>query len=234
MVTGGDSGDGERSPGQFFHVGSTLESSASRGAEMHPLGMWVLDSGAAWTMTPRKDLLDKVGPAPIPEVHSASGHSLKVMGAGRAVLRGADGKPVVLRDVLLVPDLKANLISLRKLAKQGVSTCTDGPHTFTAMQGSRVLWELHQSKDLHQSMWQLPAFPWSSAMGRGVFCGWRRGSECFFAVRGNRLGDCSPSSWAHCYALTAAAGEAGSSGGFEADRTAPIQQLCDLPCEQVH
>ena len=47
-----------------------------------------------------------------------------------------------LSDVLLVPDLKANLISLRKLAKEGVSTCTDGPRTFKAQLGSRVLWDL--------------------------------------------------------------------------------------------
>ncbi|CAI7866777.1 unnamed protein product [Closterium sp. NIES-54] len=39
--------------------------------------------------------------------------------AGRAAFKGADGKPVVLHDVLLVPDLKANLISLHKLAKAG-------------------------------------------------------------------------------------------------------------------
>ncbi|CAI7922684.1 unnamed protein product, partial [Closterium sp. NIES-54] len=73
--------------------------------------------GAAWTMTPRKELLDDVRAAPINEVCSASGHALKVAGAGRAAFKGADGKPVVLHDVLLVPDLKANLISLRKLAK---------------------------------------------------------------------------------------------------------------------
>ncbi|CAI7908928.1 unnamed protein product [Closterium sp. NIES-54] len=44
------------------------------------------------------------------KVCSASGHALKVAGAGRAAFKGADGKPVVLHDVLLVPDLKANLI----------------------------------------------------------------------------------------------------------------------------
>ncbi|CAI7899317.1 unnamed protein product, partial [Closterium sp. NIES-54] len=93
--------------------------SAKVRAELHPLDYWVLDTGAAWTMTPRKELLDDVRAAPINEVCSASGHALKVAGAGRAAFKGADGKPVVLHDVLLVPDLKANLISLRKLAKTG-------------------------------------------------------------------------------------------------------------------
>ncbi|CAI7803402.1 unnamed protein product [Closterium sp. NIES-53] len=114
----------ERTAGQFFHIGEQGElgdASAKVGAELHPLDYWVLDTGAAWTMTPRNELLDDVRAAPINEVCSASGHALKVAGVGRAAFKGADGKPVVLHDVLLVPDLKANLISLRKLAKAGVS-----------------------------------------------------------------------------------------------------------------
>ncbi|CAI7907521.1 unnamed protein product, partial [Closterium sp. NIES-54] len=113
----------ERTAGQFFHIGEQGEQGdafAKVGAELHPLDYWVLDTGAAWTMTPRKELLDDVRAAPINEVCSASGHALKVAGAGRAAFKGADGKPVVLHDVLLVPDLKANLISLRKLAKAGL------------------------------------------------------------------------------------------------------------------
>ncbi|CAI7849120.1 unnamed protein product [Closterium sp. NIES-54] len=90
-------------------------------------------------MTPRKELLDDVRAAPINEVCSASGHALKVAGAGRAAFKGADGKPVVVHDVLLVPDLKANLISLRKLAKAGVSTSTDGARTYKGQLGNRVL-----------------------------------------------------------------------------------------------
>ncbi|CAI7880450.1 unnamed protein product, partial [Closterium sp. NIES-54] len=153
----------ERTAGQFFHIGEQGEqgdASAKVGAELHPLDYWVLDTGAAWTMTPRKELLDDVRAAPINEVCSASGHALKVAGAGRAAFKGADGKPVVLHDVLLVPDLKANLISLRKLAKAGVSTSTDGARTYKGQLGNRVLWDLHESKDVYRSMWQLPALAW--------------------------------------------------------------------------
>ncbi|CAI5970089.1 unnamed protein product [Closterium sp. NIES-65] len=125
----------ERTAGQFFHMGDKGEqgdASAKARAELHPLDYWVLDTGAAWTMTPRKDLLDD----------------------------GADGKPVVLHDVLLVPDLKANLISLRKLGKAGVNTNTDGARTYKGKLGNRVLWDLHESKDVYRSMWQLPALAW--------------------------------------------------------------------------
>ncbi|CAI7916910.1 unnamed protein product [Closterium sp. NIES-54] len=89
-------------------------------------------------MTPHKELLDDVRAAPINEVCSASGHALKVAGAGRAAFKGADGKPVVLHDILLVRDLKANLISLRKLAKAGVSTSTDGARTYKGKLGNRA------------------------------------------------------------------------------------------------
>ncbi|CAI7874298.1 unnamed protein product, partial [Closterium sp. NIES-54] len=156
----------ERTAGQFFHIGEQGEqgdASAKVGAELHPLDYWVLDTGAAWTMTPRKELLDEIRAAPINEVCSAFGHALKVAGAGRAAFKGADGKPVVLHDVLLVPDLKANLISLRKLAKAGVSTSTDGARTYKGQLGNRVLWDLHESKDLYRSMWQLPALAWHGA-----------------------------------------------------------------------
>ncbi|CAI7801953.1 unnamed protein product [Closterium sp. NIES-53] len=155
----------ERTAGQFFHIGEQWEqgdASAKVGAELHPLDYWVLDTGAAWIMTPRKELLDDVRAAPINEVCSASGHALKVAGAGRAAFKGGDGKPVVLHDVLLVPDLKANLISLRKLAKAGVSTSTDGARTYKGQLGNRVLWDLHESKDVYGSMWQLPALAWHS------------------------------------------------------------------------
>ncbi|CAI7862791.1 unnamed protein product [Closterium sp. NIES-53] len=95
----------ERTAGQFFHIGEQGEqgdAAAKVGAELHPLDYWVLDTGAAWTMTPRKELLDDVRAVPINELCSASGHALKVAGAGRAAFKGADGKPVVLHDVLLV------------------------------------------------------------------------------------------------------------------------------------
>ncbi|CAI7812070.1 unnamed protein product [Closterium sp. NIES-54] len=53
----------ERTAGQFFHIGEQGEqgdASAKVGAELHPLDYWVLDTGAAWTMAPRNELLDDV------------------------------------------------------------------------------------------------------------------------------------------------------------------------------
>ncbi|CAI7893987.1 unnamed protein product [Closterium sp. NIES-53] len=142
-------------PESFFHIGEQGEqgdATAKVGAELHPLDYWVLDTGVAWMMTPHKDLLDDVRAATINEVCSASGHALKVAGAERAAFKGADGKPVVLHNVLLVPDLKASLISLRKIAKAGVSTSTDGAHTYKGHLGSWVPWDLHEGKDVYRSI----------------------------------------------------------------------------------
>ncbi|CAI7902345.1 unnamed protein product [Closterium sp. NIES-54] len=75
----------ERTAGQFFHIGEQGEqgdASAKVGAELHPLDYWVLDTGAAWTMTPRKELFDDVRASPLNEMCSASGHALKVAGVG--------------------------------------------------------------------------------------------------------------------------------------------------------
>ncbi|GJP33789.1 hypothetical protein CLOM_g18299 [Closterium sp. NIES-68] len=158
-------GNEERNAGQFYHVCDKDDSGtavARAGEELHPLDMWVMDSGAAWTMTPRKDLLDAVRAPPISEVRSASGHAVKVAGVGRAAFRAPDGGLVVLKDILLVPGLKANLISLRKLGQAGVSTTTNGSKTFKGLRGDRVLWDLHESRDVFRSMWQIPALIWES------------------------------------------------------------------------
>ncbi|CAI7749655.1 unnamed protein product [Closterium sp. NIES-54] len=75
----------ERTAGQFFHVGDEGvqgDGSAKDGAEMHLLDFWMLDTGAAWMMTPRKGLLDDLCAAPICEVCSSSTDTLKVAGVG--------------------------------------------------------------------------------------------------------------------------------------------------------
>ncbi|CAI7910007.1 unnamed protein product [Closterium sp. NIES-54] len=107
---------------------------------------------------------------------------------------GADGKPVVLSDVLLVPDLKANLISLRKLAKCGVSTSTNGAKTFTGQLGKRVLWDLHESRDICESMWQLPVTSWGKEGGSQGKCNAIAAEELKVSARGGE----TDSMTAHC------------------------------------
>ncbi|GJP31582.1 hypothetical protein CLOM_g13578 [Closterium sp. NIES-68] len=48
---------------------------------------------------------------------------------GKAMFKGADGKMVGLKNVLWVPNLAANLISVRRLQKAGMDTSSKGSKT---------------------------------------------------------------------------------------------------------
>ncbi|CAI7881737.1 unnamed protein product [Closterium sp. NIES-53] len=81
---------------------------------LHSLDYWVIDSGATYNMTPRADLLTELEPSPVKHVISALGQRAEVKGTGKAMFKGADGKMVGLKNVLWVPNLAANLISVRR------------------------------------------------------------------------------------------------------------------------
>ncbi|GJP62421.1 hypothetical protein CLOP_g19487 [Closterium sp. NIES-67] len=80
---------------------------------LHSLDFWVIDSGATYSMTPRADLLTELEPSSVKHVTSALGQRAEVKGMGKAMFKGADGKMVGLKNVLWVPNLAANLISVR-------------------------------------------------------------------------------------------------------------------------
>ncbi|CAI7866763.1 unnamed protein product [Closterium sp. NIES-53] len=78
---------------------------------------------------------------------------------GKAMFKGADGKMVGLKNVLWVPNLAANLISVRRLQKAGMNTSSKGAKTYTARLGERLLWDLHEDRDVYNEMWQIPVVP---------------------------------------------------------------------------
>ncbi|CAI7924302.1 unnamed protein product [Closterium sp. NIES-53] len=160
----------DRFPGQFFF----LSTQASAGPEkdegfeepaavgkvtLHSLDYWVIDSGATYSMTPRADLLTELEPSPVKHVTSALGQRAEVKGMGKAMFKGADGKMVGLKNVLWVPNLAANLISVRRLQKAGMDTSSKGAKTYTARLGERILWDLHEDRDVYNEMWQIPVVP---------------------------------------------------------------------------
>ncbi|GJP77874.1 hypothetical protein CLOP_g8207 [Closterium sp. NIES-67] len=172
-MKGGDYETGpseDRYPGQFFFV-STQAAAAAGGVEgieepatvgkvtLHSLDFWVIDSGATYSMTPRADLLTELEPSPVKHVTSALGQRAEVKGMGKAMFKGADGKMVGLKNVLWVPNLAANLFSLRRLQKAGMDTSSKGSKTYTARLGERKLWDLHEDRDIYNEMWQIPVVP---------------------------------------------------------------------------
>ncbi|CAI7755610.1 unnamed protein product [Closterium sp. NIES-53] len=133
-------------------------------------------------MTPRADLLNEIDKTSVIEMNSGCGYKMKVVGIGKAAFKGADGKPFVLEDVLLVPELKGNLISLRQMGIAGVCTATNGHETFTGKLGNRVLWDLNENKDVHDELWHVLVVPWKEVVHvkQNVVCSCKR--ECATAA----------------------------------------------------
>ncbi|CAI7800586.1 unnamed protein product [Closterium sp. NIES-53] len=126
---------------------------------LHSLDYWVIDSGPTYSMTPRVDLLTELEPSSVKHVTSALGQRAEVKIMGKAMFKGADGRMVGLRNVLWVPNLAANLISVRRLQKAGMDTSLKGAKTYTARIGERVLWDLHEDRNVYNEMWQTPVVP---------------------------------------------------------------------------
>ncbi|CAI7860030.1 unnamed protein product [Closterium sp. NIES-53] len=87
------------------------------------------------------------------------GQRAEVKGMGKAMFKGTDGKMVGLKNVLWVPNLAANLISVRRFQKAGMDTSSKGAKTYTARLGERILWDLHEDRDVYNEMWQIPMVP---------------------------------------------------------------------------
>ncbi|CAI7921194.1 unnamed protein product [Closterium sp. NIES-54] len=104
----------DRFPGQFFFVSTQApagpekdegfeEPAAVGKVTLHSLDYWVIDSGATYSMTPRADLLTELEPSPVKHVTSALGQRAEVKGMGKAMLKGADGKMVGLKNMWQIP-----------------------------------------------------------------------------------------------------------------------------------
>ncbi|CAI7793479.1 unnamed protein product [Closterium sp. NIES-53] len=98
-------------------------------------------------------------PSPVKHMTSALGQRAEVKEMGKAIFKGADGKMVGLKNVLWVPNLAANLISVWRLHKAGMDTSSKGAKTYTARLGERILWDLHEDWDVYDEMWQIPVVP---------------------------------------------------------------------------
>ncbi|CAI7875755.1 unnamed protein product [Closterium sp. NIES-54] len=107
---------------------------------LHSLDYWVIDSGTTYSMTPRADLLTELEPSPVKHVTSALGQQAEVKGMGKAMFKGADGKMVGLKNA-------------------GMDTSSNGAKTYTARLGERILWDLHEDRDVYNEMWQIPVVP---------------------------------------------------------------------------
>ncbi|CAI7876044.1 unnamed protein product [Closterium sp. NIES-54] len=126
----------DRFPGQFFFVSTQASASPEK------------DEGFE-----EPEAVGKV------TLHSLDYWRAEVKGMGKAMFKGADGKMVGLKNVLWVPNLAANLISVWRLQKANMDTSSKGAKTYTARLGERILWNLHKDRDVYNEMWQIPVVP---------------------------------------------------------------------------
>ncbi|XP_017420409.2 uncharacterized protein LOC108330436 [Vigna angularis] len=77
--------------------------------------IWYLDSGCSTHMTGRKDWFVRMQGVEHEKIRFADNNNLEAEGSSRVVLRGEDGREVIIEKVLYVPGLKTNLLSLGQL-----------------------------------------------------------------------------------------------------------------------
>ena len=78
---------------------------------------WVVDSGATKHICANKDMYTSFEEGEDRIYLAAQSQTAKVLGKGKVVLKLTSGKTLALNDVLYVPDIRANLISVSLLGK---------------------------------------------------------------------------------------------------------------------
>ncbi|MCO5602817.1 hypothetical protein L7F22_056956 [Adiantum nelumboides] len=83
--------------------------------------IWYFDSGASRHITSRKDLFCSLDAAPTgKKVTCANNASYPIKGVGKILITISDGSDLCLPDVLYVPGIKKNWLSVSSLAKNGL------------------------------------------------------------------------------------------------------------------
>lgn len=87
--------------------------------------LWYIDSGATSHMTNNRAAFKSLVLKKLPDVTLANGRGTKAFGIGTVITKCLDGNNketnVELRDVLYVPDLTNNLLSVKKLTEKGLT-----------------------------------------------------------------------------------------------------------------
>ncbi|PHT34013.1 hypothetical protein CQW23_25813 [Capsicum baccatum] len=81
---------------------------------------WWMDSGATRHVCANKELFSAFTPAQVEEkIYMENSVTIKVEGTGKVCLKMTSGKVLTLNNVLYVPELRKNLISVSLLDKNG-------------------------------------------------------------------------------------------------------------------
>ena len=102
--------------------------------------MWFLDSGCSNHMTGQKVWLADFDESKKSKVKLADNSSLQAEGTGNIVFQLSNGAKAMIRDVLYVPGMKCNLLSVGQLVEKGFSVVMkDGVFKLFDTQNNLVL-----------------------------------------------------------------------------------------------
>ncbi|XP_014623180.1 uncharacterized protein [Glycine max] len=89
---------------------------------------WYLDTGCSNHMTGHKDWFYEIDETVKRNIKFGDGRSVMAKGIGKVAIRRVDGSKVTISDVLYVPNVESNLLSLGQLLEKGFSMHMEGEH----------------------------------------------------------------------------------------------------------
>ena len=108
---------------------------------------WVLDSGATIYICNRKDIFQSITPTDKIIIWGNSRSSIKASGVGTiSIIFTSTNEPAILKDVLYIPELQVNLISVNQVIKNGVVITSSASKTKLTKNGKPIAEAIYKNK----------------------------------------------------------------------------------------
>ena len=91
-------------------------------SELYDEGLWYLDTGASCHMTGKKSFFHQIDENQRGKVKFRDGSTIPYEGKGNIFVTFKTSEDLIILNVLYLPDLKTNILSLGKLDDQGCKT----------------------------------------------------------------------------------------------------------------
>jgi len=108
---------------------------------------WYLDTGCSNHMTGHKDWFCEIDETLKRNIKFGDGRSVMAKGIGKVAIRRVDGSKVTISDVLYVPNMESNLLSLGQLLEKEFSMHMDGEHMEVAYSNGKCVLKVTVSKN---------------------------------------------------------------------------------------
>lgn len=109
--------------------------------------LWYLDNGASNHMTGDKTKFAKLDEDVTGEVRFGDGSTVCIKGRGSISFKCETGEEKVFNDVLYIPTLCSNILSLRQMSEQGNRVVLQGEHLWVYDSDERLLMKVKRSEN---------------------------------------------------------------------------------------